>query len=362
MKNLYRTIFCSMLVLPTVAQAELKFGGQAVLGYGEVDGTGEGYGILQLNLGNNYDLGGTKVSWDLRGTARSDQDDIGQVEDNYIDGAIEFDFGGGGKLGLTTFIETYDQKPWADGDLFNRGSVGVFPVIQKQYDYVRDSQFTAGGPTGSKVDPDLLLTYENRFGKIGFELTANVLGTWDGYDRDEMADGADHFAVAEAKFTLPTEGKGIYSLLLNDIGDAELQVVYPRPDLGLTLLGRHSINEGHFEQYRTNLAAIYRPKDAGLFKGVFAAHSFNDTANRSVLGLAFGDDKWEVKVAGDSDGDLALEGSYAFNDSTSFLFGVDNGFSNAGGPGDGFDDEAFPAPVFAAERGSAFEIALVHKF
>ncbi len=362
MKSLCSTIFCGVLALPGVAAAEFTTGAQLVLGYGEVDGEGEGYGILDFNMGNKHDLGAVKLSWDVRLRARTDQDEIGDVENNNIDGAIEFEFGGGGKLGFTTFIETYDQKPWADGDLFNRGSVGVFPVIQKQYDGVRDSQFTAGGPFGKKVDPDLLLTYSNDIGRVGFELTANVLGTWDGYTRSEMANEGENFALAEAKFTLPTKGYGIYSLKVNDIGDAEMQVVYPIRKIGLTLIGRYSINEGNFDQYRGNLGAIYRHKGGGLFKGAFLAHAFNDTASRSTLGLTFGQDNWEMKFAGDTDGDYALEGSYSFSDTTSLLVGWDSGFENDGGPGNGFDDAAFPAPVFAAGRDSAFEIALVQKF
>jgi len=363
MKSLCSTIICGMLVLPGAAAAELKYGGQLVLGYGEIDGEGgEGYGILDLNLSNAYDFGGVKLKWDLRGRVRSDQDDIGDVEANNLDGAVEFDFGAGGKLGFTTFIDTYDQKPWADGDLFNRGSVGVFPVIQKRYDGVRDSQFTAGGPFGKKVDPDLLLTYSNKFGRIGFDFAWNVLGTWDGYKQSEMANAGENFAIAEAKFTLPTRGFGIYSLQVNDIGDAEAQVVVPMRDKGLTLIGRYSINEGHYDEYRGNLAVVYRPRGMGLFKGAFLAHAFNDDANRSTLSLAFGEDNWEIKVAGDTDGDYAIEGSYAFNDKSSLMFGWDNGFDNPGGPGDGFDDDAFPAPVFAPGRGSAFEIAYVQKF
>lgn len=362
MKKLLKTICCGALLLPAAAQAEVKFGGQAVLGYGEIDGVGEAYGIVDLTASNEYDLGGTKLDWKLRGRVRSDQDDIGKVEANNIDASIGFDFGAGGKLGFTTFIETYDQKPWADGDLYNRGSVGVFPVLQKRYDGVRDSQFTAGGPGGQKVDPDLLLTYSNRFGSVGFDFAWNVLGTWDGFERSEMADGAEEFALAEVKFTLPTEGYGIYSLELNDIGDAQAQVVYPMREKGLTFIARHSINEGQFDQYRTNLAVVYRPKDMGLFKGAFLAHALNDTTSRSVLSLAFGDDKWEVKIAGDTDGDYALEGAYNFTEQTALQFGWDNGFDNAGGPGNGFDDDAFPAPVFAAGRGSAFEVAFVHKF
>ncbi len=368
MKSLCSTIICGCLVLPGAAAAELKFGGQVVVGYGEVQngpvdpGTDGGYGILDLTLGNQHDLGGVGFKWDVRGRVRSDQDDIGQVEDNNIDAAVEFDFGAGGKLGLTTFIETYDQKPWADGDLFNRGSVGVFPVIQKRYDGVRDSQFTAGGPFGAKVDPDVLLTYSNKFGRLGFDFTWNFMETWDGKKRSEMANNADNFAVAEAKLTLPTKGFGIYSLQFNDIGDAEAQVVFPMREKGLTFVGRYSINEGNFDEYRGNLAVIYRPKNMGLFKGAFFAHAFNDVSSRSALSLAFGKDAWEVKIAGDTDGDVAIEGAYNFNKMTSLHFGWDNGFSNSGGPGNGFDDDTFPAPVFAAERGSAFEVAFVHKF
>lgn len=368
MKSLCSAMLCGMLVLPSAAAAELKFGGQVVLGYGEVDGgpidpgANGGYGILDLTLENDHDLGGVGFKWNLRGRARTDQSDIDEVEANVIDGAVEFDFGAGGKLGFTTFIETYDQKPWADGDLYNRGSVGVFPVLRKQYDGVRDSQFTAGGPFGQKVDPDLLLTYSNQFGRVGFDFTWNVLETWDGFEKSEMDNNAENFAVAEVKLTLPTEGYGIYSLAGNDIGDLEAQVVYPMRDKGLTLIGRYSINEGHFDQYLGNVAAIYRPKDMGLFKGAFFAHAFNDDASRSVLSLAFGKDAWEVKVAGDTDGDFAIEGSYAFNEKTSLLFGWDDGFDNPGGPGNGFDDDAFPAPVFATARGSAVEIALVSRF
>jgi len=76
------------------------------------------------------------------------------------------------------------------------------------------------------------------------------------------------------------------------------------------------------------------------------------------LNLTFGADAWEVKLAGDTDGDFALEGSYAFSENSSLLFGWDNGHDMM----EGFDDAAFPAPVFAAPRGSAFEIAYVHRF
>lgn len=362
MKHLLKTICCGALLLPAAVQAEEQIGGQVVLGYGAIDGVGQSYGILDLTASNEYDLGGAKLDWNLRGRLRSDQADIGKVEANNIDASFGFDFGAGGRLGFTTFIETYDQKPWADGDLYNRGSVGVFPVLQKRYDGVRDSQFTAGGPTGQKVDPDLLLTYSNRFGSVGFDFAWNVLGTWDGFQRSEMDNGAAEFALAEAKFTLPTEGYGIYSLEFNNIGDAQAQVVVPMRDKGLTLIARHGINEGQFDQYLTNLVAVYRPQGMGLFKGAFLAHAFNDTAKRSVLSLGFGDDKWEVKIAGDTDGDYALEGAYNFTDQTALQFGWDNGFANAGGPGNGFDDTAFPAPVFAAARGSAFEVALAHKF
>lgn len=363
MNQLFKTVCCGVILLPGLAHADIDFGGQVVLGYGEVEGEeGEAYSILDLTLANEYDLGGTKIEWSLRGRVRSDQDDIGEVEDNNIDAAVSFDFGSGGKLGFTTFVDTYDQKPWADGDLYNRGSVGVFPVLQKQYDGVRDSQFTAGGPLGEKVDPDLLLTYENRFGAVGFELAWNVLGTWDGYEASEMANGGDEFALAEVKFSLPTEDYGIYNLRVNDIRDVEAQVIYPMPQRGVTLIGTYTINEGNTDEYRGNVAAIYRAKDMGLFKGAFLAHAFNDDNSRSVLSLAFGNDVWEVKVAGDTDGDYALEGAYNFTDNAALQFGFDTGFENTGGPGNGFDDDAFPAPVFAQGRGNAFELALVYKF
>lgn len=362
MKLIHRTALCGLILAPAMAHAELDFGGQVVLGYGEVGSVGQEYGILDLTVADEQNLGNVTVSWNLRGRLRSDQDDIGQVEDNNIDGAVSFAFGEDASLSFTTFVETYDQKPWADGDLFNRGSVGVFPVIQKRYDGVADSQFTAGGPAGAKVDPDLLMTYNNKFGRVGFEFTANVLGTWDGFSRSEMANAGENFAVAEAKFTLPTQGYGIYNLRVNDIGDAEAQVIYPMRERGLTLIATYSMNEGNFDEYRGNLAAIYRPRDMGAFKGVFFAHGFNDDSSRSVLGLTFAQDAWEVKIAGDTDGDFALEGSYAFSDTSTLMFGWDNGFDNPGGPGNGFNDATFPAPVFAPARDSAFEVAFVQTF
>lgn len=349
-------------MLPLAAQAEVELGGQVVLGYGEVGGVGDSYGILSTTIADSFELdNGTKFSWEARLRGRTDQDYLSGVDDSNFDVSAEFDFGTGGVLRLTTYNDI-DQYPWADGELFNRGSVGVFPVIQKQYDGVTDSQFTAGGPGGEKVDPDLLLTYSVDIGRVGFELNANVLGTWDGYERSEMTGGGESIAIAEAKFTLPTRGYGIYSLMVNDIGDAEAQVVYPMRERGITLIGRYSINEGNFDEYRGNLTALYRPQDMGVFKGVFFAHAFNDSAKRSALGLTFGQDNWEFKVAGDTDGDVAVEGSYALTDSASLMFGWDNGFDNTGGPGDGFDDDAFPAPVFAAGRDEAFEVAFVYNF
>lgn len=351
MNVLNKAAILGIAMLPAMAQAEVKFGGEAVLGYGEIDGKGDGYGILSLTGTDTYEFdSGVKLTWNLRARGRTDQDDIGQVDDNNLDGSVEIDFGAGGKFGLTTFND-FGQYPWADGDLYNRGSVGVFPVIKKRYDGVADSQFNS---KREKVDPDLLLTYSNRIGKVGVDIVANPMATWDGNEESEMA---GKFPTLEGKLTLPTK-MGIYSIAYNNVEDAELQAVFPVRSLGVTIIGRRSINEGDWSDARNNLAVMYRAKNMGVFKGLMLAHAWDDAANRTMLNLAFGGEKWEVKVAGDSDKDFAVEGSYAFTDKASFKFGWDNGHDFR----EGFSDASFPAPVFAPARKSAFEAAFVYKF
>lgn len=49
MNKFCSTILCGLLVAPLAAQAEVKFGGEVVLGYGETDGAGGAYGLVTLN-------------------------------------------------------------------------------------------------------------------------------------------------------------------------------------------------------------------------------------------------------------------------------------------------------------------------
>lgn len=195
-----------------------------------------------------------------------------------------------------------------------------------------------------------MLNYSNKFGKLGVEILANPLGTFDG---TEVA-GA---AKVEATLKYPTS-KGIYSVRLNDQKDVELQVVLPLREQGLTLIACHAINEGDWDDSRSNLIAMYRAKNMGVFKGGMIAHAMEDGNQRTVLNLNFGYEDFGLKLAGDTDGDFAVEGSYAFSEATSVKFGWDNGHDAF----NGFDDSAIPAPVFAPARGSAFEVALVHTF
>lgn len=353
MNKFCSTLIGSVMLMPAAAYADPTFGAQLVLGYGEVEGEGDSYAIVTSTVTDTHVFdSGVELTWNLRARGRTDRDDLGALDADNIDASLEADFGAAGKVGLTTFAQPVHDFPWADGELFNRGSIGVMPVIRKRYDGVADSQFDR---PFNKVDPDLLLTYSNRFGPVAFDLVANPLGTWNGTDEDDLISGP--VPLIEGKLTLPTD-YGIYSIAVNDLHDAELQAVYPMRDIGLTLIARHSINEGDWTDSRTNLAAMYRAKNMGIFKGAMLAYATDDTADRAMLGLTFGYEALSVKVAGDTDGDMAIEGDYAFSDATSFMFGWDNGHDAM----EGFNDAAFPAPVFAPARGSAFEVALVHNF
>lgn len=346
MNKFCSTILCGLMVAPVAAQAEVEFGGEVVLGYGETAGTGSAYGIVTLNATDTQTIGSVDLTWSVQARGRTDQDDIGKLDADNLDASVELDFGTGGKLGLSTFSENPADFPWADGELFNRGSIGVMPTIAPRFDGVADTQIAAG----AKSDPDLLLTYSNKFGKVGVDLVANPLGTFDG---TEVAG----VAKVEGTLKLPTS-MGIYSVRVNDLKDAEMQVVFPMPKQGLTLIARHAINEGDWDDSRTNLVAMYRTKDMGIFKGAMLTHAMDANNKRTVLNLNFGYDDFGFKIAGDTDGDMAVEASYAFTENTSLLVGWDNGHDAR----NGFDDAAIPAPAFAPARDSAFEVAFVHSF
>lgn len=352
-KNYGIALAVCALMAPGIANAEAKMGGSVIIGYGEVSGgASDGYGIANFTLSDTYKFdSGNSLSFDLRARARTDQNQISQVDDNNIDVKVELDLGSAGKIGLTTFND-YGGYPWADGDLYNRGSVGVFPVLRKRYDGVADSQFNAAR---QKVDPDVLLTYSNRFGRLGLDIIANPLKSWDGNDESQMLAA---FPTIEGKLTLPTD-YGIYSFAYNDLEDAEVQVVLPLPKAGVTVIAKRTIEMGDWSDYLNNLAVIYRAKNMGAFKGFFLAHAFDSGGNtRSALSLNFAHGKWNAKIAGDTDGDVAIEGAYNFTENASLQFGWDNGHDMM----EGFDDAVFPAPVFAPARNSAFEIAYVQKF
>ncbi|RPE71993.1 hypothetical protein EDD53_1130 [Pacificibacter maritimus] len=348
MTKFLTTCAVAALALPAASFADVTTGGEVYLGYGNLGIQGDGIlsEVSTFVAGDHTLDNGFVLEFKAEATLRSHQSEIGGLDDDNIDLSMSLDMQSAGKLSFTTFNES--GYPWATGEIKDRGSYAVFPTVRKAYQPVFDTA-TIGGVV---TDREMMFKYENRFGKLGFELITDPTRTFGSTtDLDD-----DEIPTSEIKLTYPTEF-GIYSIEANDIKDVRAQVVLPLPKAGVTLIANHEWH-GESDRTRTRLTGIYRAKNMGAFKGVFLTHGFDqDDNNKTILSTNWGGDKWNLKVAADSDGDYALEAGYQITDSLSLLAGYDSGYENTGFIGDGHDPAASP-PASAPARDEAFEIGL----
>lgn len=335
-------------ITPACAMAEVNYAGDIYLGYGNAGDEEGALAALSYTLSNEQELGnGFKLTYKAGIAARTNQDAVGEIDNDNLDLEFGLDMGAGGKLTVTTF-NPHGQKPWADGEIMDRGSVGVFPAIQPRFDGVGGVKAIVDNGTVVKAEGEAIVKYENHFGKLGVEIKADPFGVYGPYSGAETADLPD----AQIKLTYPTQ-LGIYSIAANDQNDYLLNFVFPNVAPGLTVIGNLEVNNNDWNDTKSEVVASYRSENTGLFKGAFAIYALDSNSDVFVLSTNWGADNWNLMVGGDSHGDLAVEGSYKVNDRIEVLAGWDNGHDFI----EGFND-AFNPPVFAPARDSGFEVGV----
>ncbi|SLN60211.1 hypothetical protein AQS8620_02707 [Aquimixticola soesokkakensis] len=344
----------ALALSPTLAAAEVKFGGEAYLGYGNAGDASGALAQLSVFATESFSFGdlGT-LEAKVQANLRSDQDDIGYIDDNYVDFSAALDMGPNGKLSVSTF-GTLGQKPWADGELRNRGSVAVFPAVPRRYRAIGDKAALIVDGELQKVQEDFQIKYETHFGKLGVEMTADPFQIYGPVYGDDVVttDGSDR-PLGEVKLTYPT-AFGIYAFKANDLGDAQIDVVYPVKGTGLVLAASYASNGDDRALYNADLTAIYNTKDAGLFKGFFATYTKGTfDLEKFLVSTNWGGENWDVKIGMDSDQNYAVEGGYKISDTMTAYAGWDSGHEFL----EGFDDRYEP-PVFAPERRESYEFGL----
>lgn len=354
-KTTLSVAFLALAAAPQIALAEFKLGGEVYLGYGDAGDDEEGaLTTASAYVTDTLDIEGVgKLEYKLQANYRSNQEDIGYIDDNIGDFSVSLDMGSGGKLGMSTF-GTLGQKPWADGEIMNRGSVGVFPSVPRRFRAIGDKTLLVIDGETHKVQEDFRITYENRFGSTGLEIVADPFQLYGPVSGDHVvtADGTDR-PTAQIKLTQPTPF-GIYSIMGNDLGDIQAEVAYPVPDSGLVVIGSYAANGDDADLFNSDVTAVYHTDNAGWFKGFFATYTRGSfDLEKFVLSTEWGTDDFRLLIGADSDEDYAAEASYNLGKNAVVYAGWDSGHAFL----NGFDD-AYEPPVFAPERDGSYEFGI----
>lgn len=367
MKHLLVGAASAALLIPAATQAEINTHGSVYLGYGNVGAGGEegAIGVLNLNFDGKHQLNDS-VALTFKGDlyTQSNKDDLAYMFDDTYDVELGLDFGDWGKFSYSTYARCDAQRPgWVDGDLGNGGSIAVHPRIAPKYRCVGGSVpiFNAGPLV---VDANDYFSYTLHRGPFGMEIYYDPNLNYDDWSGDDartvvnMTVPGDGDLPPEAEINLSYAfPKVIVFAGANDLGDWFARSIVPVPSAGLAIIYEHQYQDAHENQHSDVLVLDWKPENMGLLKGVQTIYVRDETDSNMVVSTNFGTDQWTFGLAGDLDGDFAMEGSYQLTDNLEFLVGADTGFDD----GDGFDFAGFPPPS-ADSRGGSFELGLRMNF
>lgn len=342
----------------TSAHAEFKLGGEVILGWGSagVEDGAYGLGTLDGTYTTTFDNG-----WDLDGllrlNLRSFQDEIDYLDDNHVDFRATLDMKEWGKLEAGSF-KPWENRPFADGDWFNRGGFNVYMGTAPAYrDVFASKAARASDGTVYQVFPDAYLRYDNKLGPVGLTVTLDPLRRYGPFHADDML---DEQPWGDAKLEYGFGRNGIF-LQGNNLGDLVLGARVVAGDF--MLMGLRQMREGKWTWYRDQYLAFYNAPKGNALRLKSIGMGFSDMRNPylhdhiGIFGLNFGTEQWELKFGADTQGGLALEGRYGVTEKLDLFAGWDNGY----GYYEGFDD-AYEPPVSVPERGGAFELAMRYRF
>ncbi|TNH14109.1 hypothetical protein [Halomonas sp. BL6] len=360
MKKLTIVIATLGMLAPT-AYAEIDFSGEAYLGYGnaaggEEPGTEKGLAVLDLMASERSQLdNGHEFYWRARLRGRSDREDISGVDNRIFDGEISYDMEEAGTITVTSFNEEND-RPWADGEIMNRGSVSVHPVIRKTYRSVEDSIPISVGNGYEVRQPDILVQYGNSLNNFFFEANAAPLGTYGGADADERVYRNDEYSEIDARIGYKFENVTL-SYRRNDLQDNKIEAHARLAQYGLYFGARYETQNDDSSIFHRGGSVSWRPKNMGYLKSISYFYGQNDMIHNNVLSVNVGGNRWRVGLATDRHSDWAIEGAYDVNERLQILAGIDSGHDFR----EGFDP-AYKPPVSAPERGDSFEVGVRMKF
>lgn len=342
----------------TSAHADFKVGGEMILGWGSAGVENGSYGLASLDgtYTTAFDNG-----WGFEGLVRlnlrSFQDEIHYLDNNEVDFRARLDMQDWGKLEAGTF-KPWENRPFADGDWFNRGGFNVYMGTAPAYREVFASRAVrASDGTIYKTFPDAYIRYENSLGPVGIKLTVDPLRRYGPFGTEDLLD-EQPWGEATLEYN---HGRSGMFLQGNNLGDL---VLGARVGMGdFMIMGLRQMREGDWTWYRDQYLAFYNAPKGNRFMLKSIGAGFSDMRNpylhdhSGIFGLNFGNDQWELKFGADAPGGLALEGRYGLSDRLDLFAGWDNGY----GFYEGFDD-AYEPPVSVPERGGAFEVALRYTF
>ena len=356
------------IVLPMAAAAEFDFGGEVYLGTGSGDGTIVDGGFAEVTLEGSTEFKlGTIGTMDLKAAAvlRSHQDELDattsrtgdetHIDDDIFDIEIGFDMGKAGKLTFTSFNDG-SGPPWADGELRNRGSRNVWPAVSPLFRAIKDEDHAF---PDAKAQRDFAFLYDVSLGQVDLHIEADPIGTFNGWDKDTSTeDVASISAQIEVKTDIAK-----FRLAANDLGDYKVGASKVWGPGTLIVAAEHQ-NQAGSGDTRNSIALIHNARDAGIFKGFFAAYAESTQfggINNFVFSTNWGGEKWGLMVATDKHLDIAVEANYQVMENVEVFAAYDTGFANSGFIGEGFDFDGTPPPS-AVGRGENIEFGVAFTF
>jgi len=335
--------------------------GEVLFTYGNTHyGPSDLLGLGRLNFSGATTMGSVRAT--VRGEAilRSDVQDLPPDMDDPLNVEVALETGLG-TVGYSTFHRCGGVGfPWTDGDVGNLGSANIYPW------WPTTTFRCAGGISvydGVGLGADDHFFYRNQIGGLSIK-------AW--YDPDLNYENIDRRGVAtvDGEEAPRYEGElaydaGFARVLVgaNDVGDYKFGVSAPVRDTGVSV----SYEYDHYDSEALAMngqtfTAIYVPQNAGIFRSVRADFYHVKDENGGIydtftVDTRFGRDNWELGVAIESQGNIAIEGSYKLRDNLSIVAGWDNGFHD----GDGWSAKYGP-PVTAPGRGDSYEIGVKMTF